>query len=90
MTRITVGTWSKDMAAGALRDAGRAVGLVEGEQVAIEIKDGEIVIRKLHAPVSPEDKARGLAALERIIENSRGVTLGDVTIRELIDEGRRG
>ncbi len=90
MTRITVGTWGKDMASGVLQDAGRAAGLVEGERVEIEVKDGDIVIRKRHATLSPEAKARALAALERIIENSKGVTLGDVTIRELIDEGRRG
>ena len=90
MTRITVGTWGKDMASGVLQDAGRAAGLVEGQQVEIEIKDGDIVIRRQHATPSPEEQARGLAALQRIIERRKGVTLGDVTIRELIDEGRRG
>jgi antitoxin MazE len=90
MTRITVGTWGKDIASGVLQDAGRAAGLVDGEQVEIEIKDGDIVIRRQHGTVSPEARARALAALERIIENSKGVSLADVTIRELIDEGRRG
>jgi len=89
MTRITVGTWGKDMASGVLQDAGRAAGLIDGEQVEIEIKGGDVVIRR-HASVSPETRARALAALESIIENSKGVTLGDLTIRELIDEGRRG
>lgn len=89
MTRITVGTWSEELASGVLQDAARAAGLVNGEQVEIEIKDGDIVIRR-HAAVSPEARARALAAVERIIENSKGVTLGDITIRELIDEGRRG
>jgi antitoxin component of MazEF toxin-antitoxin module len=89
MTRITVGTWGKDIASGVLQDVAREAGFVDGQQVEIEVKDGDIVIHR-PAAVSPEAKARALAALERIIENSKGVTLGDVTIRELIDEGRRG
>lgn len=35
------------------------------------------------------DKQRALAAGARIRELSRGLTLGGLTIRELIDEGRR-
>jgi hypothetical protein len=35
------------------------------------------------------DKARAQAAGARIRELSKGVTLGGLTIRELIDEGRR-
>ena len=90
MTQITLGTWDQHMAEGPLQAAGRAIGLVEGEPVEIEVKGGDIIIRRPHAALSPEDQARALAALERIIENSKGVTLGDVTIRELIEEGRRG
>ena len=90
MTRITVGTWGRDMASGVLQDVGREAGLVDGDQVDIEIQDGDIVISKRLPPRSPEQQARALAALGRIIERSKTVTLGDVTIRELIDEGRRG
>ena len=35
------------------------------------------------------DKERALAAGARIRELSKGLTLGSLTIRELIDEGRR-
>jgi antitoxin MazE len=89
MNQITVGTWGEAMASGGLQDAGRAAGLVDGERVEIEAKDGDIVIRRAKkVPVKGSPEA--LAAVERLIENSRGVTLGDATIRELIEEGRRG
>lgn len=89
MTRITVGTWGKDMASGVLQDVGREAGLVDGEQVNIEIQKGDVVISKRLPPLSSEQQARALAALGRIIERSKTVTLGNVTLRELIDEGRR-
>jgi antitoxin component of MazEF toxin-antitoxin module len=89
MNQITVGTWGEAMASGVLQDAGRAAGLVDGERVEIEAKDGDIVIRRARkTPVKGSPEA--LAAVERLIENSRGVTLGDVTIRDLMEEGRRG
>lgn len=89
MNQITVGTWGEAMASGGLRDAGRAAGLVDGERVEIEAKDGDIVIRRARKiPVKGSPEA--MAAAEALIENGRGVTLGDVTIRELIEEGRRG
>lgn len=90
MTRITVGTWGTDMASGVLQDVGREAGLVDGDQVDIEIQDGDIVISKRLPALSQEQQARALAALGRIIERSKTVTLGDVTIQELIEEGRRG
>jgi antitoxin MazE len=89
MTRITVGTWGKGMASGVLQDIGREAGLVDGEQVNIEIQKGDVVISKRLPPLSSEQQARGLAALGRIIERSKTVTLGNVTLQELIDETRR-
>lgn len=88
MSRVTVGTWGKSLAVRVPLEVARAAGLISGEQVEVEAKDGDIVIRRSDAQA--QARANALAALERIIENSKGVTLGDVTIRELIDEGRRG
>lgn len=50
MTRITGGTWGRDMASGVLQDVGREAGLVDGDQVDIEIQDGDIVISKRLPP----------------------------------------
>lgn len=88
MSRVTVGTWGKSLAVRVPLEVARAAGLISGEQVEVEAKDGDIVIRRSDAQA--QARANALAALDRIIENSKGVTLGDVTIRELIDEGRRG
>jgi antitoxin MazE len=88
MSRVTVGTWGKSLAVRVPLEVARAAGLISGEQVEVEAKDGDIVIRRSDAQA--QARANALAALDRIIENSKGVPLGDVTIRELIDEGRRG
>ncbi|MBO9557634.1 MAG: AbrB/MazE/SpoVT family DNA-binding domain-containing protein [Caulobacter sp.] len=88
MTRVTVGRWGKSLALRVPLDVVQASGLADGEQVEIELKDGDIVIRRPEA--STEAQARALKALDRLFEKSKGVTLGDVTIREMIEEGRRG
>ncbi|PHY13714.1 hypothetical protein CSW58_03940 [Caulobacter sp. B11] len=75
------------MAEGPLQAAGRAIGLVEGEPVEIEVKGGDIIIRRPEAQT--EGRIRALAAVERIIANRRGKTRAGITLRELIDEGRR-
>jgi hypothetical protein len=55
--------------------------------------DAEDVILQALQSFAPEpgqvvDKQRALAAGARIRELSKGLTLGGLTIRELIDEGR--
>ncbi|MGA9624637.1 MAG: hypothetical protein WBL65_23245 [Bryobacteraceae bacterium] len=55
--------------------------------------DAEDVILRALRSFAPEarpvfDKQRALAAGARIRELSKGLTLGGLTIRELIDEGR--
>jgi deoxyribodipyrimidine photolyase len=55
--------------------------------------DAEDVILRALQSFAPEsgpvfDRQRALAAGDRIRELSQGLTLGELTIRELIDEGR--
>nr|WP_295107380.1 AbrB/MazE/SpoVT family DNA-binding domain-containing protein [uncultured Caulobacter sp.] len=87
MSRITVGTWGKSLAVRVPQEIANATGLVEGEQVEMEIQDGNIVLVRSEAKA--EARKRAMAAAERILELRKGVKLGDVSIRELIDEGRR-
>lgn len=87
MSRITVGTWGKSLAVRVPREIAQATGLVEGEQVDMEIHDGNIVLVRSNAKAETRERAR--EAVDWILENRKGMTLGDVTIRELIDEGRR-
>jgi len=60
---------------------------------AIEAHAASLLEEAVHLPGAPSgllfDRERALAAGARIRELSKGVTLGDLTIRELIDEGRR-
>lgn len=88
MTKVTVGIWGKSLAVRVPQDMARLAGLIDGEQVEIEVKDGDILIRRSDARAHA--RAESLAAMARIVERSKGATLGDVTLRELIDEGRRG
>lgn len=84
-----VGAFEAKNRLGALLD------LVErGEEVTIT-RHGKPVA-KLVAPATSEtqqqkpfDKEAARAAVEAIREMRKGVTLGGISIRELIDEGRR-
>jgi antitoxin component of MazEF toxin-antitoxin module len=67
-------------------EVAKAAGLSEGERVQLEAHDGEIVIRRPAARM----RAVAEAAAEEIIRESRSYSLGTITIRELIEEGRRG
>ncbi|MBL8570067.1 MAG: type II toxin-antitoxin system Phd/YefM family antitoxin [Phreatobacter sp.] len=76
-----VGAFEAKNALGSLLD------LVErGEEVVIT-RRGKPVAR-LVAEHTIEDRQRARQALEDLIEMRKGVSLGGLTVRELIDEGR--
>jgi len=57
---------------------------------ALEAYAATLLAEAVHAPEDAVfDRARAQAAAARIRELRKGVTLGGLTIRELIDEGRR-
>jgi hypothetical protein len=56
---------------------------------ALEAYAATLLKEALHHPAAVLDKRRSQAAIARIRELRKGVTLGGLTIRELIDEGRR-
>ena len=87
MSRITVGTWGKSLAVRVPQEIAQATGLVEGEQVDMEIQDGNIVLVRSSAKAEARERAR--AAAEEIRELRKGMRLDGLSIRELIDEGRR-
>jgi antitoxin MazE len=86
MSQVTVGKWGKNLAVRFPLEFAKAAGLREGERVEIEAHDGDIVIRRPVARV----RADAEVAAEEIISESRNHSLGEVTIRELLEEGRRG
>lgn len=67
---------------------GHLLDLVEtGEEIVIT-RRGKVVARMV-PPAAEVDRARGEAAAARIRAMRKGVTLGGLAIRDLIDEGRR-
>jgi antitoxin MazE len=86
MSRVTVGKWGKDLAISVPMEIAALSGLSDGEQVEIEAMDGDLVIRRPAA----HSRADAQKAAEELINESRAYSLGDVTIQDLINEGRRG
>ena len=86
MSQVIVGRWGKNLAVRVPLEVARATGLTDGERVEIEARDGDIVIRR----ASAQARRDADLAIDEIIDDSRGRSLNGVTIRELVDEGRRG
>jgi antitoxin MazE len=86
MSQVIIGKWGKNLAIRVPAEIARTAGLTDGERVEIEVHDGDIIIRR---PVA-NARADAQAAAEEIIKESERYTLGDTTIGELLDEGRRG
>lgn len=88
MTHVVVGRWGKSLAIRVPLDIARQTGLGDGEDVEVEALNGDIVIRRSGARAARIADAKAAAA--EIRAASKGRTLGDVTIRELREDGRRG
>ena len=88
MSHSVVGKWGKNLAIRVPMDIARASGLADGETVEIEMQDGDLVVRRRAAHVQARQEAEAAAA--EIIADSRHHSLGDISIRELLEEGRRG
>ncbi len=88
MSHSVVGKWGKNLAIRVPMDVARAAGLVNGEQVEIETQDGDIVVRRHAARTQARRDAE--AAADEIIAESRAHSLGGISLRDLLDDGRRG
>ena len=87
MTKATIGTWGKSLAVRVPADVARLAGISDGEAVEVEAVQWDIVIRRNDAKEERRRKAERAAAAIRAARKGR--TLGDISIRELIDEGRK-
>lgn len=87
MSKVVVGKWGKSLAVRVPVDVAVAAGLTDGEAVEIEAIDGTVVIRRDASKAEARRKAE--AAMAEILAEARGMSLGGISIRELIDEGRR-
>ncbi len=88
MSHSVVGKWGKNLAIRVPVDVARAAGLVNGEQVEIETQDGDIVVRRRAARSQARLDAE--AAADEIIAESRAHPLAGISLRDLLDDGRRG
>ena len=88
MSQSVVGKWGKNLAIRVPMEVARAAGLTDGEKVEVETQDGDIVVRRREARVRARQDAE--AAAEEIIKESRRHSLGGISIRELLEDGRRG
>jgi len=85
MTRVTVGKWGKNLAVRLPAEVARTAGIASGESVEVIARDGDILITRMTALA----RADAEAAAEEIIADAERHSLEGVTIRELIDEGRK-
>jgi len=85
MTRVTVGKWGKNLAVRLPADVAPTAGIAVGESVEVIAREGDILITRMTALA----RADAEAAAEEIIADAERHSLEGVTIRELIDEGRK-
>jgi antitoxin MazE len=88
MSQATVGKWGNNLAIRVPYEIARASGLCDGERVEVETVDGDILIRRPDARARRRGEAE--AAATEIMGESRRYSLGEVSIRELLEEGRVG
>jgi antitoxin MazE len=88
MPAVIVGRWGKNLAIRVPSEVARIAGLRDGEEVEVEIQDRDILIHRRAAHARARDEAE--AAAGEITAESGYYSLGTLSIRELLDEGRRG
>ena len=88
MSHSVIGKWGKNLAIRVPMEIARAAGLTDGEKVEVETQDGDIVVRRREAGARARQDAE--VAAKEIIAESRRRPLGDISIRKLLDDGRRG
>ncbi len=87
MTKAIVGKWGKSLAIRVPLDVARTIGLGEGEQVSIEAVQGGLHIHR--ETVSEEARRRARIVIAEIKAEAKNHRLNGLSIREMIDEGRR-
>ncbi len=88
MPRATVGRWGKTLAIRVPAEVARATGLSDGEQVEVEAREDDILIHRASAQAFALADAH--AAADEIAAEAKRHSLGGVSLRDLLDEGRRG
>ena len=85
MSQTIVGKWGKSLAVRIPREVVNAARVQDGERVEVELRNGDILIRRVGASA----KADARRAAEEILAEAKNYSLGDITISELLNEDRR-
>lgn len=85
MSHVTVGKWGKNLAFRVPFEIAKATGLSNGEQVEMEVKDGDILIRRPAA----HSRADAIKAAEEIAAMRGKYKMSRAEILEMLHEGRR-
>jgi len=88
MSQVIVGRWGRSLGIRVPKDVARASGLIEGEAVELELQGDDILVRRAAANAGARREAE--AAAQEIVAESRVHSLGGSSIRDLLDESRRG
>jgi antitoxin MazE len=88
MSHSVVGKWGKNLAIRIPMEVARAAGLTDGEKVEVETQAGDILVRRQEARIRSRQDAE--TAAEEIVAESRRHSLRGVSMRELLEDGRRG
>jgi antitoxin component of MazEF toxin-antitoxin module len=86
MTEAIVSRDGESLAICFQSEVAESIGLAEGERVEIEVWNGDILVRRQSAHVGARKQAEQAAA--EIMAERKNYSLGGITARELIDEGR--
>jgi antitoxin component of MazEF toxin-antitoxin module len=87
MPAVIVGRWDRNLAIRVPAEVARATGLSAGEQFEVKMQDRDIIVHRRAAQAGARNEAE--EAAREIAEESRRYSLGTLSIRELLDEGRR-
>ncbi|HEX4741700.1 MAG TPA: AbrB/MazE/SpoVT family DNA-binding domain-containing protein [Caulobacteraceae bacterium] len=86
MTVARVGKWGASLAVRIPAEVAEAVGLGAGEDVDLDIRDGDIVVRRSKARLTA--RAEALKAMAEMLAERETHTLRGLNIQDLKDEGR--
>lgn len=88
MSQVIVGRWGRSLGIRVPKDVAHASGLIEGEAVELELQGDDILVRRPATNAGARQEAE--VAAGEIIAESRHHSLGGLSIRDLLDESRRG
>jgi antitoxin MazE len=86
MSKVTIGKWGKNLAIRFPGEIAKAAGLIDGERVEINARDGEIVIRRASPHFTVEELFKGKNPKRWRAEYAGAFEWGPDVGREIVEE----